>query len=51
MLPDDRLKSIVLIPRCPRYVRLCSKIGDKADIEALRVRATSGQIASQQIAS
>jgi hypothetical protein len=33
--------SIASIPRCPRYVRLCSKSGDKADMETLRVRAKS----------
>src|SRR6185295_5337438 len=33
--------SIASIPRCPRYVRLCSKSGDKADIETLRIRANS----------
>jgi hypothetical protein len=37
--------SIASIPRCPRYVRLCSKSGDKADMETLRVRAISGSSA------
>ena len=34
--------SIASIPRCPCYVRLCSKSGDKADMETVRVRATTG---------
>jgi hypothetical protein len=34
-----RCGSIASIPRCPRYVRLCSKSGDKADMGTLRVRA------------
>src|SRR5258708_36680000 len=38
----DRFGSITSIPRCPRYVRLCSKSGDKADMETLRVRAING---------
>jgi hypothetical protein len=34
--------SFASIPRCSRYVRLCSKSGDKPDMETLRVRANSG---------
>ena len=36
---DDRLGSFASFPRCPSYVRLCSKTGDKADIARGRICA------------
>jgi transposase len=40
--PDHTCGSIASSPRCPRYVRLCSKGSDRADMETFRVRATNG---------
>jgi hypothetical protein len=38
--PMSQLGPIASIPRCPRYVRLCSKSGDKAVMETLHIRTS-----------
>lgn len=48
---DDRLGSFASFPRCPSYVRLCSKTGDKADIARGRICAKFGSRRSHSITS
>ena len=45
---DVAFGSFASIRRCRRYVRLCSKSGDKADIAGLRICANSGREQMQQ---